>query len=409
MSGPSAIQHVLTAAESAFAENVTTFGTRLPVTGMIDVSTLTREKLAPEFTVDRRNDGTPHIKGKNKVSWSLRGRFPGHGSSTAGTGLTVSTLGAWLGAQVGACTLAHTAGTTFDGTGTTTAPGVDLTSGYAAGSILPLGARGDGGGGGQFYRVLTHATDALNLANAMIGAPVNTAVVRSSEMIYPLETVNTITTYRYQVGTANNRYNIHGGFPRGFTLSGFNPGELPSWEMPMGGAAAYPTTGGAMPTLTAVTQHRPAHVANGSLMFAETGSTVRTTYPIRDFQINYTLGIVEDEGPEGIWDGQTIMSVKRVPDTCTGSFTLDASAASASPFWHAAWEDETKEYQLMLTCNTEDGKGLAISLQRVCLTGDRPAQMDSGGINRIPVNFTAYSGATVTSDLTSAMIVIAMA
>jgi hypothetical protein len=248
----------------------------------------------------------------------------------------------------------------------------------------------------------------VNLANALQGTLVNGAVIRSSEHLYPLESVNTITTYRYQVGTANNRYNIHGGFPRGFTVSGFNPGELPSWEMAMGGAAAYPTTGGAWPTATAVTQHRPAHVANGSLMFAEVGVTTRTTYDIRDFQLNYTLGIVEDEAPGGIWDGQTISSIKRIPDACTGSFTLDASAASASPFWRTAWDDETKVYQLMLTCNTEDGKGLAVSLQKVCLTGDRPEQFDSGGINRIPVEFTCYSGDTTTTDLTSAMIVIAM-
>jgi hypothetical protein len=411
MTAPSVLQHVLFEAETpstGYAENVTTFGGRLPVLGTIDLAGLTRTKMAPEWMVQRRNDGHGHIKGENDVTWTMRGRFPGHGSSTAGSGLTMSTLGTWLGDQIGIGALAHTAGTTISG-GTATAPTVALASGYAAGCVLRVGARNDGDGGGQFHRVLTHSASTINLANALMGAPVNGAVVYTAEQLYPLETVNTVPTYRYQIGSGNQRYNIHGGFSETIGISGLNPGEFPTWEAGMRGAAAYPTTGGAWPTATAVVQNRPAHVANGSLTFAEVGSTTRVAYDIRDFQLTYTLGINADKGPGGIWDGQTIMSVRRTPDTCTGSFYVDASTASAAPFWHSAWDDESKEYQLMWTGNTEDGKALGISLQRVCLTGPRPSQLDNNQINRVPVQFTAYSGATTTSDLTTAMMIIAMA
>lgn len=409
MSGPSALQHVLYEAESAYAEEVTTFATaRLPVKNMIDTRGLTRGKVAPEWTVDRRNDGNGHIKGENDVTWSMSGWLPGHGSSTAGTGLSMSNLGTWLGTIIGHGALAHTAGTTADGTGTTTAPGVALASGYAPGSILPIGARGDGDGGGQFYRVLSHSASALNLANALPATLANGAVIRTSEHLYTRDTVTTMTTARYQIGTANQRYNIHGGFGESINLTGFNTGQLPMWEASMRGAAAYPTTGGAFPTATAAVLHRPGVVANGSFMLAEVGATTRTTYDVRDFQIALTLGVQADKAPGGVWPGQTIQAVRRVTDTLTGSFLVDASTASASPFWHSAWDDETKEYQLLYTCSLDDGKAIAISIQRLCLTGPRPAQLDDNRINRVPVEFTAYSGATTTTDLTSSMLVIAM-
>jgi hypothetical protein len=406
MSGPSALGNVLYEAESSFAENVTTFATRLPVLGMVDVSGLGREKLQPEWMVQRRNDGHPHIKGKQIGSFRIRVRLPGHGTSTAGAGLAVSALGTFLGRVFGTNALSLAAGQTATG-GTATVVTTSAASGISPHGVVRIGARNDGDGGGQFYQAASHTGSDLTVFNDLLGAPANGAVIYATEMIYPLETVNTVTSCRFQLATANGVFNCHGCFPMSATITGLNPGELPTAEIEIGVAASYPTTS-TFPISTAVVQHNPAAIANGSFVLQERGTTTRSTYNIRDLAVNYTLGIQADEGPGGIWPGQTITSVKRIPDTCVITFTVDAEADSANPTWHAFWEDEEQEFYAIWSGGTEDAKALGMVWQRCCVTGKRPSQSESNGINRVPVELTAYSGDVTTNDLTTAMMIIAM-
>ena len=72
--------------EASWGEDLTTFGTRLPVLTQVDVSGLSHEKMAPDRVVQYRNDDTLHIPMLMGGSFRTKLYLTGHGSATTAAG-----------------------------------------------------------------------------------------------------------------------------------------------------------------------------------------------------------------------------------------------------------------------------------------------------------------------------------
>lgn len=397
-------------AESAWAEDVTTFAThRIPVLDAVDASGLKHDKIDPNRVVQYLQEGTSWILGKQSGSFKTKIHATGHGSSTSGA-LTVDAIETFLSFVFGKVTASAASGTTASG-GTATAPTTVASATFAPGSLCRVGAQNDGRGNGQGAAISTHAATTLNLLTGLDVAPTNGDVVYTGENLYipetPTDASTACTGLRFALVTANYRYECHGCFPMSVKLSGTNPnGETPYWEIDWGVSWWRYSVAPAFPSVVASNQYNPAPNAGGTMFLNDVGTATRVKRTHRSLSIDITLGIVPLEGPGGVTPYQTIIGAKRVPSTIKVTWMEDSEAATASPALDGFFTGTTRKHMLV-TLSPANGASLAIYFPNLCITGARPVQKADNKINRIACEAMAYTGPTTTSELTlSAMRVL---
>ena len=268
MSNPGALGAAVYSPESSpanFGEDVTTFNTlRVPIIKPIDVSKLQHPKIDPKRVVQYRNDNTQFILGPMGGSFDTTIYLPGHGSTTAGA-TTLGLTETFLGYVLGNVAVSAAAGTTLTG-GTATVPITTASGTFTPGALCRIGSINDARGNGQFAAIATHVTTNLTLLTAIDGAPNNGDVLYSAVNFYPSEnpTTTQITGLRFLLLTANLCYEVHGCYPMSWTLSGFNPGEIPTCTITWGVSWwRYSTV--TFPSVVATEQFQPAPTAGGSM------------------------------------------------------------------------------------------------------------------------------------------------
>ncbi len=407
MSRSSRFGAVLYNTESAWGEDLTTFGTRLPVLTQVDVSGLSHEKMPPDRVVQYRNDDTLHVPMLMGGSFKVKLYLTGHGSATSGA-TSLSALETFLGLVCGNSAVSSATGTTATG-GTATVPTTAAVSGFSAGSMCRIGALGDGRGNGQFYAITSHATSSLTLLTGTPVAPNNGDVVYSAGMIYPSENpgTNTITGLRFLLQTANLEYEAHGCYPTAWTWSGHNTGEVPTVEIDFA-VSWWRYSIATFPTVTAVDEHTPAACAAGSVFVNVFSTATSALRAVRGLSINWTLGTQALMGVGGVNQYQGIVGAVRVPDDIRLTILEDAPAATTTPALDGFW-DSTNRYHVMCTLNPQATKAVGIYFPRMVVVGQRPQQRDDGGINRVAIELKAAVSTLTTNDLTLSAARIAFA
>jgi hypothetical protein len=398
MANPGNLQAVCYESESGWAENTATFATlRIPTVGVIE-NNLTHEKLPTEKTVQYRSDGSDFVLGTQGGSIKMKSYLTGHGSSVA-SGVTITAYETFLGRIFGGTSaVASSTGITATG-GTVNIPTVSAASGFSAGSLCFFGARGDGDGEGQAYAIASHSGSNLTLLTDLAGAPANGAVIGAPSMIFPSTdpTSTGVTGTRFLVQSANLQYRAHGCYPTAVTIAGLNAGELPTIEHEWG-VSAWGYSTATFPSTTSTHTANPAVVASGSFWINDVGSTTNATRSIRNFTINYTLGMQPLEGPGGIWQYQKVIGARRISDVIKLTWTEDADAATTTPVLPGYGTATTRKH-ILYTLSTADGSRVAFYFPSVCIDNVAVQKIDNN-LNRLTVSATAYVGSTLTSELT---------
>lgn len=259
---------------------------------------------------------------------------------------------------------------------------------------------GDGRGGGQWGVVDTCVTTTLTSETAFAAAPTTGTpdVVFSAYNAYTLETPCAMTSKRFFIKTADTQWCLHGCFPKSYTISGLNPGELPMIEVTLGVSWFEPISA-TFPDLTGYSwTTQPVPVGGGQIWLNTYGTT---TYPtstiaaVRSFSLSVTAGVQPLVTHAGV-TYQTIGGASRVPDQITCSVILDAGGASANPTWWAAFLTNAR-WHLLAGLSTAAGSALACYLPNLAFTGNRPTQIDSDGLNRVQLDFKAGTDTTETA------------
>ncbi len=409
MANPGSLGAITYEAESSaanWAEEVTTFAThRLPIIGAVDVSGLVHEKVESNRVEQYRNAGSQWILMTQSGQFSMTVDLVGHGVTTVGSP-SLDALETFWGIVLGNAALSAAASTTLTG-GTAAAPTTTASATFAAGSIAWIGALGDGDGNGQAYAVGTHATTTLNLIGALDDIPANGAVLAPAVNIYPSSSPTSaiaITGTRFLLQTANLQYRCHGCWPMSVSFSGLNTGERPQATITWGVSRwAYSTA--TFPSTVTSNQYNPSPVAAGSFDIQDVGTTTRNKRSIRNFTLDYTLGVEPLMGPGGVSAYQKIVGARRIDDKCTISWTEDADAATTTPVLPGYGTGTTSKHGLY-TLSTTAGSRVAFFWPKLCVTNVATQAVDSN-INRLTITAAAYTGGTLTSDLTRAMMVMA--
>lgn len=396
---------------ASWGQGTASFGVRLPILGPLDMSGLKQDKIASGHLQQYLQGGSQDILGPIGGSFKVRTHLPGHGGPTSGA-MAASALETYLADVFGKMTIGPT-GSTFSGAGTAIAPVTVASGTFPDGFVARTGALGDTRTKGQFIPVSSHAATTLNLLLALASIPGAADILHSAVNLYlpedPTDAANIITGRRFRYVTPNNRYEMHGCYPMGLVIAGFNAGETPYVEVEWGVSWWKPTAGGAFPSATAVVQNNPAPVAAGSFCLNAVGQTARVEKAIRDFRIEIKLGVQPLPGPGGVNAYQTIVGAKRIPSTIKVTWTQDADTpATATPELEALHLAGTFQHA-MLTLSTTAGSAMGVYFRNLCITGARPIQKGDGNVNRLSVEAMAYAGTTTTSALTLAAMILAFA
>lgn len=406
MSNPSALGSIEYEPEAngLFGEDVTTFAThRLPIRGRVDTSGLKHDKVDAERTVQYRNDGTQAVLMTMGGSFKTLLDLPGHGTTTAGSP-TVDPIETLLGYVWGNVALSAGTSTTLTG-GTAIVPTTTAVATFSAGGLCAIGTLGDARGNAQMYPIATHVSQNLTLLAAMDGAPNNGDVLYPVTCLYTSENPTTAgltaagTTpgLRFRLLTANLRYECHGCYPMSFSLSGLQVGGRPQIEITWA-VSWWRYTTATFPSVVASNVYNPAAVAAGSIFLNDFGTTTRVKRAVRDFKIDYTLGMVALEGPGGANQYQKCVGCRRTPDKIKVSWIEDADAATVTPVLPGKGTATTYQH-LMATMSTAAGSRIGFYFRRLAIT-NVAIQNDNGGINRLAVEAEAHVSTTTTNDLT---------
>lgn len=384
---------------NGWAEDVSTFATlRVPTIGPVTAEGLVHEKVPSGRTVQYRSDGTDPILGVQGGEIKMQSYLCGHGSSTAGA-TTITTYETFLGGIFGGTSAVSAASGTTATAGTAASWTTAASGTFTAGSIAFFGSLGDARGNGQAGVVSSHSGTALALLTATPGAPSNGDVVYSAGMIFPTTspTGGTITGRRFLLQSANLQYRTHGCYPKAIALTGFNTGELPmighDW-----GVSAWGYSTATFPTTVATDATNPGPVAAGSFFINDVGTATRATRTIRNFTVNYTLGVVPLDGPGGIWQYQKTVGAVRTMDVIKLSWTEDADATTLTPVLPGYGTAGVRKH-ILYTLSTAAGSRIALYFPSVCIDNVAVQKID-GEINRLTVEATAYVGPTLTTELT---------
>lgn len=396
--------------EAAWGEDVATFAThRFPLVGTVDTVSLKHDKIDPQKINQYLQDGQPHILGPMGGTLTTTIYATGHGSSTSGA-VTVDALETILsyvfsgaGASGAGGTVTVASGTTATG-GTATVPLTASASGFPAGGMCRIGAQNDARGKGQAYAISSHAANALTLLTGMAAPPNNGDVVYGGSLLYlPESPVNcNVTSIRCLVLAANLRYELHGVYPMSIALTGFNPGERPTWKITWG-ISWWRHSTAAFPSSVTANQYNPAPSAGGTLFVNDVGTATRVERVAKQLELAIKLGVVAIEASGGVNSYQKCVGARRTPTDYRIRWIEDADANTATPVLDGFFTGTTSKHVLW-THSSVNGASVSFYAPNCRVVGARPVQRNYQNVNSLQIELEANASATTTSELTTSAV-----
>ncbi len=336
-------------------------------------------------------------------SFSILLGLEGHGGATTGS-LTATDL--------------HTLLKNFVGQGDSSAVGDTVLSGTSASqftdngtlscssnNLIRVGDRDDGRGNGQYVAVNAAAT--VTLLTAMDATPNASDQIYVAQMLYPDErpgSLGSITSTRWQLQSANMQFRCYGCFPMSMEFSGLNHGEIPQVRLTYGVSYYISSTNQTFPDATATDSKTLAPITMGSVFVNDVGTTTRTTYSLRSWNLNMNMNTVPLMGPGAINEGQIITGAVR--ERCSASLSMQFDAeASGTETWGDKWDAGTNQHILLSLHtgqSTQDGKALGFYFNNARMVGKRPTQTNADGLNRVDTEWEALTNASGSTAVTLA-------
>ncbi len=394
---PSNLGALLAADESAFCEVSTTFDERVPIVNSTNEmsAALEQSKIPVDLTIQYQNDGRLEADGIYGGSFPITMFLGGHGSTCAGA-ISITALGRHLGRWLGINDV------TQEGTVVSSSPTSAIQFGLDGGTVksgglIRVGTIGDARGQGQAAVVNNAST--ITLLTALDATPNEADVVYAYEMVHPAEddTAATIVSERYQIQTANQRYDARGCYCSSLSFSGFNTGDVSQVTAQINPSYWFAESASTWPTATSVDSFTPAPVSAGSFYIQTVGTTTRTLLNVRDVQFNVDLQTIPLMGPGGNTARQAVIAARRVRCQASITFTVDSDAAGTDTIGDI-WAGTDLKH-ILYTLSAEDGSSVALYLPNAKPVAIRPTQQDQSGVNAKTITMMGLTGPTDTTDL----------
>ena len=153
------------------------------------------------------------------------------------------------------------------------------------------------------------------------------------------------------------------------------------------------------PSTVTTEQFTAAPCAAGSFFINTVGTATSALRNMRGFTIDHKLGTILIPGTGGVNAYQKYVGAIRGPDTVTVTWTEDADDSTTSPVL-PGYATGTNAKHALYTLNNIDGKAMGFYFPNLCIT-KVPTQMNDGSVNRLKIEAMAYTGPTLTTELTS--------
>jgi hypothetical protein len=212
------------------------------------------------------------------------------------------------------------------------------------------------------------------------------------ETVHPAEddTAATIVSERYQIQTANQKYDCRGCYCTSLAFTGFNTGEIPQVTAQINPSYWFPENTSTWPTATSVDSFTPAPVSAGSFFIQTVGTTTRNLLNVRDVQFNVDLQVVPLMGPGGNTARQAVIGVRRVRCQSSITFTVDSDAPGTDVLGDIWTGTDLKH--ILYTLSAEDGSAMAIYMPNAKAVQVRPTQHDRNGVNCKTITMLGLTG-----------------
>jgi hypothetical protein len=294
----------------------------------------------------------------------------------------------------------HSSALTVSG-GTAAAPTATSATDIVDGSLVRIGAKGDGRNDGQWIPVGVPASTNINPLVALAAAPNAADVIYTSRMIYGSQTAGTyetLTSIRMLFQSAQQQYLCHGCYPTAATFT-LNPGEIPRVKIDYA-VSWWELMSSTFPSAVSVQDHSAAPIAGGSMCVQAVGTITRTAVVARSFSFTIGLNNMAEMGVGGYDEHQAVIGCSRGPVTLGIEMVLDSETAGTDTFGALF---DVAEYsrvnrQVMYSMNTGDGRSCAMYFPN-CAQIDKPTQFDDGGVLRKRLRLEPQTGTVTTTDL----------
>jgi hypothetical protein len=301
-------------------------------------------------------------------------------------------------------------GTTLSGSTTASSFTLTSTTGWAAGFIGWMGAKGDGKGDGQAFVVNSVGPPTTSLV-ALPGTPASSDVVYAGQQAYHDEsTAASLATKAFLVGypsspTTGQQFQILGCQLAGIKFTFPMDGGLPTTRWSYIGTYWAENTE-TIPSAVSQSSHFTAPVAGGSLTIQDVGTATRTTATPAEIELDIDLGLAPVLGPGGAGTYQNIVGWQRTK--CQPMLRLRVPwTATWASLWRTANQSLTTKH-VLFNANTVNGRRFAFHMRDCVPVGNTPMYPVEANEQRyLDINFAGRDGTVTSTEATRAAIVIA--
>lgn len=412
MGKPYNIQELRYSAEASFTENINdlasnTYTARLPCISAPSLS-LTQGRIANTTQQNRSTLMSPSYLGKREAEVSFTTHWPGHMSSTASGSLTANWCHALLALGLGGENTGDTGTDIDDVAGTSTTSTIYTTANpgdFQVGSVVVVGAEGDGRAEGHATVVNTVSTQTTTILAALPGAPTDTDVIYASTQIYPLA--------NYDIGTSNsirmiasmldtgNQYHLLGGQLASVKFN-VTVGELPTidWTYRF---AWWERAADTTPSSVALSDDLSAPWSGADVFFQTKGTSTRNTLNVASMSLELDLPLIAHETTGGSKDYQTVTGWSRGKVGCALDITLQDWSTTYDTLFDSDGSTSTYKHILAQSCRT-DGRRTGFYLPKAFIDGNRPTVQDVNGVTGLSFRMTATEDSDASGDLGKSLI-----
>lgn len=397
---PSNIQGVAWDFEGSFAENVNTVQYGLSLIAPFDPSGLTWPTEENATVSAFKHGRCPSIRQAKGGQIQLEMYLGGLGDTATGALPAITDQQRFLQGVIGGLTQ-NLAATTADGTGTPDVPGIVAATPFFNGSLIKVGAPGDGAAGGAFVASSNEGGGIIQLETGLAGVPTTGDVFHSGRTFYPISDScnDPVQSFRLWLGTSNGQWRCHGCVPTSYSFNNLSTGQIPTltvtlsvayWE-PMD--EPFPFTG-----ITASTCPTPCTVAGSNLFIEEYGTVTRTNnFDMREFSFTVGDQVQPLNGTNSSFEFQVQTGAYRTGGNIEVNMTFDARTSNDTTFYDI-FDNDNKPYHALYTLSPVDGCALAFYFPLIRLQS-APTQADLSGLNSVPTSWLASTDETEGDDI----------
>lgn len=386
-------------AENAQSLNTNTFGTRIPV---IDYAlNLNQERIANPEIRSRMNEEGLSNSGIRVATIEIETYLAGHLTTTSGS-LTQTWLHKLLSDGFGGSNVAAN-GTTVSAATSGSSVTFTATTGWAAGMIGWLGAKGDAKGDGQAFVVNSVGTP-VTFLTALAATPAASDVIYAGQQLYHDESVaQTLTTKRFQCGysstpTSGAQFQVLGCQLAGVDFK-FPMGDIPRVRLKYIGAY-WGRNGVTIPSASPTIKDQfAAPTAAGRFFINSYGTATSAVDTPSEVTLSINLGLEPIIGPGGAGTYQNIVGWTRTMAQPT--LTVKLPWQTAYETWFDTANQSFVYKHILFNCNVVDGRRVAFYLPKVFPVGNRPSQpVESNRQLYVPITFRGTDDTSGATELT---------